>query len=132
MRWILAIAILSLATATARAEDCGNATTQAAMDDCAAASFQKSDTALNTAYKQIMARLKDDEAARKLLTTAQRDWLAYRDAECAFASSKVAGGSAYGMIATFCRDDLTTQRLKQLQTYLKCQEGDMSCPVPGR
>jgi uncharacterized protein YecT (DUF1311 family) len=102
------------------------------MNECAAAAFQKSDAALNTVYKQIIGRLKDDEAARKLLTISQRDWLAYRDAECAFASSKTEGGSVNGMIVTYCRDDLTMQRVKQLQTYLKCQEGDMSCPVPAR
>lgn len=112
------------------ADDCGDASTQAAMNDCAAAAFRKTDAALNAAYRQIMARLKDDEDAKRQLTAAQRAWITFRDAECSFAASKTAGGSINGMVVTSCRDELTAQRIVRLQTYLHCQEGDASCPVP--
>ncbi len=77
------------------------------MDECAAASFRKADAALNNTYRQIMSRLKNDENAKRQMTAAQRAWIGFRDAECAFAASKVAGGSAYGMAVTSCKEELT-------------------------
>jgi hypothetical protein len=34
------------------------------------------------------------------------------------------------MVAAMCADGLTQSRLKDFERYLKCEEGDMSCPVP--
>ncbi len=34
------------------------------------------------------------------------------------------------MLVAQCMDDLTQLRVKNFEGYLKCQEGDMSCPVP--
>jgi uncharacterized protein YecT (DUF1311 family) len=131
MRIVLAVFFISFATVSSgHAEDCGNASTQAAMNECAAASLRKADAALNSAYRQIMTRLKNDQDARRQMTAAQRAWVGFRDAECTFAASKVAGGSASGMIVTSCKAELTAERVKRLQTYLECEEGDLSCPVP--
>lgn len=113
-----------------RADDCANATSQADMTACAGTAYKKTDAELNAAYKQIIARLKPNPAATKLLVTAQRNWLSFRDAECAFSSSGVAGGSIQPMLVTQCRDDLTHKRVKEISGYLQCQEGDTSCPVP--
>jgi uncharacterized protein YecT (DUF1311 family) len=131
MRLPVVILLMAMAPAAlAQAEDCTKAATQADLNACAAQSFSKSDTALNATYRQITARLKDDAAARSLLVAAERAWLAFRDAECAFASSGESGGSIYPMVVTNCRDELTQQRTKALQAYLACKEGDLSCPVP--
>lgn len=100
------------------------------MDECAAASLRKADAALNDVYRQIMSRLRNDEDAKRRITAAQRAWIGFRDAECTFAASKGAGGSAYGMVVASCKDELTAARVKRLQTYLECEEGDLSCPVP--
>lgn len=123
---IIALAPLSIAWAA----DCDHTTTQTNMNACADQAYKQSDAELNRVYKQITSRLKDDKAARKLLLTSQRDWLAFRDAECAFATSTSARGSIYPMLVAQCRDALTRKRVKQLESYLHCQEGDMSCPVP--
>ncbi len=130
-RMILCAALALLAAGTARAaEDCANASDQTTMDVCASEGFKKSDKQLNDLYKQVTARLKDDAATTKLLVTAQKAWVSFRDAECTFSSSAVAEGSAYPMIHSLCLDGLTQSRVKDLQTYLSCEEGDLSCPVP--
>lgn len=112
------------------AEDCANASDQATMNECADKAFKASDTELNALYKQIEARLKDDQDKTKLLVSAQKAWIAFRDAECDFSATGVAGGSVYPMIVLQCRDGLTQNRVKDFKNYLSCEEGDLSCPVP--
>ena len=97
---------------------------------CADRAFQASDARLNDLYKQITARLKDDADTKKLLTAAQRSWVGFRDAECSFATSAAADGSAHPMLVAQCRTELTDKRAGELKTYLSCAEGDLSCPVP--
>ena len=112
------------------ADDCADNADQATMNACAAQSFEKSDKELNGLYKQIETRLADEADAKRLLVAAQRAWIAFRDAECKFSSSAVAQGSAYPMVAAQCRDKLTKDRIGDFKTYLSCEEGDLSCPVP--
>ena len=107
-----------------------NDQSQAGMDICADADFKASDAKLNADYGEIMKRLGDDADARKLLQESQRAWIAFRDAECKFSSSGVDGGSVYPMVHALCLQGLTDERIMQLGAYLKCEEGDMSCPVP--
>ena len=73
-----------LLAGVARADDCANAMDQATMDECAGKDFDAADKKLNDAYKQIEGRLKDNAGSKKLLVDAQRAWVAFRDAECAF------------------------------------------------
>ncbi|MDP9136943.1 MAG: lysozyme inhibitor LprI family protein [Pseudomonadota bacterium] len=115
---------------TARAENCASAATQSAMTACAGRSFEVADAALNGAYKKIRSRLKDNAPASMRLRAAQRAWLDFRDAECAFATSARSGGSVYPMLLAICRTALTQTRVQQLEAYLRCQEGDLSCPAP--
>jgi len=100
-----------------------------AQDDPEAA-FKRSDKRLNELYKQIEGRLKDDADTKKLLVAAQRAWVGFRDAECTFSTSGSADGSAYSVLIASCKDTLTQSRIKQFEAYLKCEEGDLSCPVP--
>jgi uncharacterized protein YecT (DUF1311 family) len=117
----------------ASAEECDrNDQTQMGVNICAAADYAASDAKLNAAYSAIMKRLSDNAEARKKLQDSQRAWIAFRDAECKFASSGVEGGSTYPMIHSGCLQGLTDARVTQLGSYLKCEEGDLSCPVPGQ
>lgn len=97
-----------------------------AVAPAAAASFKKADAALNATYSQLMDELSG--AAGQRLRTAQRAWLAFRDAECGFQGSAVQGGSAQSMVVSQCLATLTEQRVKQLRFYLNCPEGDLACP----
>lgn len=126
----LAIAITPLATA-ANAQECNRADeTQSGMTICAVADFKASDKKLNAAYGEIMKRLADDADGRKRLQTAQRAWVSFRDGECDFQTAGTTGGSIHPMLVAQCRTSLTDGRIKQLDAYLACEEGDMTCPVP--
>jgi uncharacterized protein YecT (DUF1311 family) len=124
----LLCATLSAASA-ARAAECADQT-QNGRDVCADAADKKADAALNAAYKEIIRRLKGDAAATKLLIAAQKAWIAYRDAECDFSSSAIAGGSIYPMVYSLCLEAATEERTKELGVFLKCGDGDTGCPVP--
>ncbi|MGH6760220.1 MAG: lysozyme inhibitor LprI family protein [Phyllobacterium sp.] len=130
---LISTALICLALITpSRAQDCDNAESQHELNECAGASYKKSDKALNAAYQNILKRLKNDAETKKLLTQAQRAWISYRDAECTFATAASADGSIYPMLVASCKDELTQTRTKDLKTYLSCEEGDMSCPVPSQ
>jgi uncharacterized protein YecT (DUF1311 family) len=94
------------------------------------AAFKAADAELNELYKEIERRLKDDQDTARVLVSAQSAWIAFRDAECKFAASGVQGGSAYPTIYSNCLAELTQSRVNDFKRFLKCQEGDLSCPVP--
>ncbi|MBZ9958333.1 MULTISPECIES: lysozyme inhibitor LprI family protein [unclassified Mesorhizobium] len=128
---ILTTAVVLAMPAFAFAKDkCADAKDQATMNQCADASFRKSDKKLNELYKQIETRLKDDADTKKLLVQAQQDWIKFRDAECNFQTAGAAGGSVVPMLLSMCMDGLTQSRVKDFDGYLNCKEGDLSCSVP--
>jgi uncharacterized protein YecT (DUF1311 family) len=129
-RFLLALTPL-LVTTVAHAADCDNATDQTTMNQCAAQQNKAADKELNALYQQITTRLKSNPDSKKLLIGAQRAWVAFRDAECKFSSAGVEGGSVYPLIYSNCITELTKARVETFKNYLKCQEGDLSCPVPG-
>lgn len=129
-RLLLALTPL-LFPSMAFAVDCDNASDQATMNQCAAQQNAAADKELNTLYQQITSRLKSNPDSKKQLVGAQRAWVAFRDAECKFSASGVEGGSVYPLIYSNCTTELTKARVQTFKNYLKCQEGDMSCPVPG-
>jgi uncharacterized protein YecT (DUF1311 family) len=118
--------------AHAQTPDCQNAANQAAMNSCANQAYKKSDAELNAAYRDVTKRLRKDRNATRRLVAAQRTWISYRDAECAFSSFRSASGTVYPMVIASCLDRLTRARTEALQSYLKCGEGDLSCPVPAK
>lgn len=130
----MALAALLLAPAVpgpARAAPaCGAEETQAGMNACLARQLGEADLALNAAYRALIARLGADSPLRAPLTEAQRAWLRFRDAECAFAAAGSRGGSFHPAAQSGCLMGLTRQRLEALQAYLDCAEGDLACPVP--
>ncbi|MGC5702170.1 DUF1311 domain-containing protein [Pseudomonas sp. NFXW11] len=132
MRPILFLALAPLLlTPLAQADECSNAPTQADLNLCANAQSKAADKQLNALYQQINQRLKDQPHSKKLLVSAQRAWVAFRDAECGFSTSGVEGGSLYPLAYSQCITAVTKTRVESFKHYLKCQEGDLSCPVPG-
>src|SRR5262245_50073705 len=122
MRSVLAILVVLLA-----ASGGAHAQSQAEMTASAAAAYKKADAELGSKYKKILARLRPEQVTS--FREAERAWIAFRDAECDFGSSGVAGGSARPMIEALCLESETRTRIKQFDTWLHCEEGDMSCPV---
>lgn len=113
---------------SALADQCDNASTQLEMNTCAAQDYQKADRTLNETYKNVMARA--SESQQTLLKNAQNAWIKVRDADCAFISSGVEGGSVKPMIHSQCLADKTRERSAFLESLMQCEEGDLSCPLP--
>jgi uncharacterized protein YecT (DUF1311 family) len=63
---------------------------QAELNECYANAYNEADVELNV-LRQVTARLKDDKAATELLVAAQRAWVVFRGADCAFSASGVCG-----------------------------------------
>lgn len=131
VRVLLAFAPFVFSPFAHAATDCANASDQATMNQCAGQAFKAADKELNALYQQVTGRLKDNPERKKLLVNAQRAWISFRDAECKFSASGVAGGSVYPLIYSVCLTGMTKTRVEALKHYLKCEEGDMNCPVPG-
>jgi uncharacterized protein YecT (DUF1311 family) len=128
MRILAAAILFSVASAPAFGMDCADQT-QLGLDRCADASFQRADHALNDAYREVVRRLDGDEHKKRLLAAAETAWIALRDTECKFAVSSTENGSIYPMEYSLCLEGETQKRTKDLQAYLHCEEGDLSCPV---
>jgi uncharacterized protein YecT (DUF1311 family) len=128
MRLVTAAFLLTASAGPALAACPGQ--NQRELDSCAGNAAVAADAKLNATYQTITGRLKANNAVRTKLVAAERAWIAFRDAECAFAASGVEGGTIQPMIVAECRAALAQQRQDQLAVYLNCQEGDTSCPVP--
>ncbi|MFC4207792.1 lysozyme inhibitor LprI family protein [Vreelandella malpeensis] len=116
---------MTFAVAGESETSCDDATTQANMNRCAGQAYQTADSDLNEAYQTLIEPLEGD--ARQALVTAQRAWIAFRDAECDYAAQGVAGGSAEPMVRNQCLTTLTRERTRTLDEHAHCEEGDLSC-----
>jgi uncharacterized protein YecT (DUF1311 family) len=100
------------------------------LDVCTDQQFKAADTALNQTYAEIQKRLADDADGKKRLTVAQKAWIGFRDAECDFQTFNAKDGSIYPMIVSECLTAMTKKRTEELNVYLNCEEGDLTCPLP--
>ena len=80
---------------------------------CAAKGQAKADARLNTAYRDLLRYLDPDQ--RKQLVAAQRTWLAFRDADCAFFGG--GGGSLAAANRLSCEAALTNSRAEELEGW---------------
>ncbi|MBL3524345.1 DUF1311 domain-containing protein [Serratia plymuthica] len=103
------------------------AQSQAELNDCAAQTYKNADGEMNAAYKKVMDTLKKSPEKSKSLLQAQRAWLKFRDADCAFLSSNSAGGSINAMNNALCLSERTTERTNSLNKIKKCDIGDPEC-----
>ncbi|WP_225781467.1 lysozyme inhibitor LprI family protein [Xenophilus sp. Marseille-Q4582] len=127
--------LLALSAAHADTACLDKAQTQAQMNACAAADLKQADDRLNQVYQQVQGRLQGDAAARQQLLDAQRKWLAFRDAECAFQTMRSSGGSLHALDLRSCLAAVTQARVQALRAHLDCahQAGEQeaaSCAVP--
>jgi uncharacterized protein YecT (DUF1311 family) len=91
-----------------------HAQTQAAMNAQSRAEFEQADAELNKTYQAVLKKLSDAESKDKL-KQSQQAWLAFRDAEAAFAADQARGGSIAPTIRYETMTELTQQRIKQLK-----------------
>ena len=84
------------------------------MIECITAETQRQDARLNKAYKAVMADL--SPARKKQLLEAQRAWLKFRDANCAFYDDPD-GGTLARVNANDCVMTATATRASELERF---------------
>ncbi len=99
---------------------CPNAESQAEMTMCWGRQYKAADATLNQVYRQLVAKLNEEEKAQ--LKEAQTAWLKYRDANCEFVADQYKGGSMRPMIAAICLAEMTQHRTTELKTQIKDRE----------
>ena len=107
----------------------GHAQSQSEMNQQAAAEAEKADAELNKVYKKVVASATDEEAV-KLLKTAQKAWIAFRDAEAKFAEDEARGGSMSPLLYYAALERLTRERTKQLAQNLGEEEPEIPLVLP--
>ena len=99
--------------------------TQTDMNRAADKAEQRAEGEMTARYNKLRTVLTPVQKMR--LQDAQRAWLKFRDAEAAFLSLKVAGGSAYPMVYAGHLRELTQARSQQLKKacLLYITDGEM-------
>jgi len=98
-------------------DPCANAQSQAEMNQCAGRDYNAADVVLNQVYRQLVAKLDEDEKSQ--LKEAQTAWLKYRDANCEFVADQYKGGTIRPMILGYCLAEMTRNRTTELKNQIK-------------
>lgn len=127
MRVIACLAVLGLAVAAApvRAADTdglsaeyercmAKAVSTADMLNCAAMESRVQDSALNTSYQALLRRLEAPRTGQ--LRVAQRTWLEFRQANCAYVAN-LGGGTAARVAGATCMLQMTAARVRELHAF---------------
>ena len=128
---MIAAVILAAGAAAADAPpnpgwNCDGPVAQQEMNWCAAREYEGADAELNAQWKVTAAAMKarDKDLDRTYdtrpgyfdtLLSAQRAWIAYRDAHCASEGYWARGGSLEPLLVSTCKAKLTKERTQQLQ-----------------
>jgi uncharacterized protein YecT (DUF1311 family) len=113
----LAAGIFPLSAQQGKEPDCDDARTQLEMNLCALRQYEAADAEMNRAYSRLRAAVDAEE--RAALLAAQRAWLRFRDAHCAYEAAGVRGGSMAPMVHSGCMAETTRERTRQLKNALE-------------
>lgn len=140
MRPWFALLLLALPLAAAAGDGndddritCNPQGSQVETNTCAGSEFGRADADLNRVWKAIQVKYGDKPQFLVKLKTAQRQWLAFRDAEMEAMFPLAPGqhanvqyGSVFPMCESQAKASLTRQRVEQLKVWLDgVQEGDV-------
>ena len=95
------------------------------MRQCSFLHSVAADIKLNAVYQQLLKKLQGTGGVEKL-RPAQRAWLAFRNANCAFDASSWEGGTGHSITVSTCETDMAEKRTRELGKYLRCD--DNGCP----
>lgn len=117
---LAAVMLVFLSTVAGHAADCDDPLDTASALACAGDDLALADKTLNALYRDLLSRLKQQDSveAEKRLRTSQRNWIAFRDAECSLRGHVMEGGTYQSVIETSCLAELTQERNGHLRTLL--------------
>ena len=123
--------VLAIQGATIGAgDDCyQGATTQMAIDKCAAQDLEAANSKLATFTKSYETRLTPEKLS--LFRSAQVSWEQFRQSNCKFEASSVVRGSVYPEVLDRCLAERARSRLSELESLSNCKDGDYVCPTDG-
>jgi len=123
---LLTLTVLSQSVSWADSgPECGAKSSQVELNACVAAELAKANIALNDTYQLVVSRMADDPVFLEKLRSAQRAWIAFRDAElearfaCSEEDIRQCWGSMYPMLWSARKAELTKERTRQLRQILK-------------
>ncbi|MCL5424983.1 MAG: lysozyme inhibitor LprI family protein [Gammaproteobacteria bacterium] len=93
-----------------------NAVSTADMVACISEEFEREDQRLNDNYQELRNQLSDSR--QEQLLTAQRAWIAYKDANCDFYADPE-GGTLARVSANSCVLTETTDRADELESLMQ-------------
>ena len=94
---------------------------------CLVVATEAWDGVLNEAWPRVRDKAKQADAEDKGanganlagLLTAQRAWITYRDAECAYAYQRFSGGTIRSVMAASCQFEITAGRAMEFRDWLR-------------
>ncbi len=120
---VAAATAVAVMTGAARASDCGTIESTGSTGEVSACydkQLAAADQRLNAAYRVLMADA-DSDREKAALRDAQRAWLKFRDAHCAWRDAACddggQGGSMCAPVHVACEAIVTGQRADQLEDY---------------
>ncbi len=112
-----ACALSSMAQTASHQPDCGNATTTAAMRECAGIRYNQAEQELKAVRTQLSQKL--DETGKAKLQAAQSAWVQFRKANADFQADLARGGTLAPLIQITVMADMTEARVAELKKALK-------------
>lgn len=100
--------------------------TQSSMNEKAKEKYEKEDAELNKVYKKILHEYATDTKFIKNLRETQKIWIKFRDAQTNMRYPLEIDGSARPMCRYNYLNELTSDRIKQLNLWIEgIEEGDV-------
>lgn len=84
------------------------------MNFCAARTYERTDRAMNVAWKKLRATGAGRRGEGDPLLRAQKAWITFRDAQCEAETAQFEGGSIRPLLVSGCLERLTTLRTQDL------------------
>ncbi len=122
---VAGLLLCSMAVAAPGDLRCNPAGTQREMNVCAADDFRKADAELNATWQALLKKEAADKLFIARLRTAQKAWLAFRDAElaayfaCAEQDVRQCWGSMYPLSFLGRKAAMTQERTRALKAILE-------------
>ena len=115
MRILAGVFLLLAGPVAAQEHPCDGMMNQVELNECSFVAWEQADAELNDAYAAAMRVVEGyGGTVADHLRTAQRAWIAFRDADCATEAAFWGGGTGQPMILYGCLETITLQRTDDL------------------